>query len=115
MTEIKKVHLIAICGMGMGTLAGLLQSAGYEVSGSDENVYPPMSTQLANLGIDIQNGYRAENLAHHPDLVIIGNTCKENNPEVQAAFAMGLNIMSFPQALAEYFIEDPPSLVATGS
>ena len=99
MTEIKKVHLIAICGMGMGTLAGLLKSAGYAVSGSDENVYPPMSTQLSDLGIEIQSGFSADNLAHQPDLVIVGNTCKETNPEVQAAFAMGLNIMSFPQAL----------------
>lgn len=115
MKEIKKVHLIAICGMGMGTLAGLLKSAGYEVSGSDENVYPPMSTQLADLGIEICQGFSPDNIAHHPDLVIIGNTCKESNPEVQAAFAMGLNIMSFPQALAEYFIQDRTSLVVTGT
>ncbi|MHB2015447.1 MAG: UDP-N-acetylmuramate:L-alanyl-gamma-D-glutamyl-meso-diaminopimelate ligase [Candidatus Xenobia bacterium] len=115
MKNIQKVHLIAICGMGMGTVAGLLKSAGYEVTGSDENVYPPMSHQLRDLGISFVEGYRPSNLDHNPDLVIIGNTCKENNPEVQAAFARGIPCMSFPQALAEFFIQDRTSMVVTGT
>ena len=57
-----RIHLMGICGTGMGSLAGLLVQAGHKVQGSDEHVYPPMSTMLAGLGIDIKQGYRAENL-----------------------------------------------------
>ncbi len=72
-TKIKSVHLIAICGTGMGALAGILKESGFEVTGSDANVYPPMSTQLQKLGIPIMEGYEPKNLLSHPDLVIIGN------------------------------------------
>jgi len=111
----RHVHMIAICGIGMGSLAGLLKTSGYHVTGSDENVYPPMSTQLESLGIRLNSGYCAENVADRPDLVIIGNAAKANNPEVQAVLESGLPYMSFPEALAEFFIQDRDSLVVTGT
>jgi len=67
------IHLIAVCGVGMASLAGLLKALGYRVTGSDQNVYPPMSTYLAQAGIDVQTGFHAQHLANRPDLVIIGN------------------------------------------
>ena len=67
------IHLMGICGTAMGSLAGLLSEMGYKVTGSDQNVYPPMSTQLESLGIEIMQGYKAENLDAKPDLVIVGN------------------------------------------
>ena len=81
------IHLIAICGVGMASLAGLLQAQGYRVSGSDQNVYPPMSTYLADIGIPVLSGYRAEHISPRPDLVIIGNAISRGNPEAQAVLA----------------------------
>ena len=69
----RRIHLIAICGVAMSALAGMLKQRGYEVSGSDENVYPPISTLLERLGFAIRPGFRADNVADRPDLVIVGN------------------------------------------
>ena len=69
----KKIHLMAICGMAMGSLAGMLKETGYEVRGSDEHVYPPMSDQLANLGVSYFEGFQASNLDWNPDMVVVGN------------------------------------------
>ncbi|NDD30687.1 MAG: UDP-N-acetylmuramate:L-alanyl-gamma-D-glutamyl-meso-diaminopimelate ligase [Proteobacteria bacterium] len=113
--QVRHIHMVAICGIGMGSLAGLLKSAGYHVTGSDENVYPPMSHQLADLQIPVSIGFNAANLEPRPDLVIIGNAAKPGNPEVEAVLAQGLPHMSFPEALAEYFICDRESLVVTGT
>ena len=63
--------MIAICGVGMASLAGLLKSRGYHVTGSDQNIYPPMSTYLAEIGIMIQSGYHAEHVGPRPDLVML--------------------------------------------
>ncbi|MDP7110309.1 MAG: Mur ligase domain-containing protein, partial [Myxococcota bacterium] len=71
---------MAICGTGMGSFAGLLQRQGLQVTGSDSGVYPPMSNQLAALGISVMDGYRAENLDHRPDLVVVGNAITRVNP-----------------------------------
>ena len=78
------IHLLAICGVGMASLAGLLQARGYHVTGSDQNVYPPMSTYLANIGIAVLPGFRKEHLVPRPDLVIVGNAISRGNPEAQA-------------------------------
>ena len=67
---VHSIHLMGICGTGMGTLAAMLQEAGYRVRGSDQNVYPPMSTFLASKGIHLIQGYRPENLQPPPDLVV---------------------------------------------
>lgn len=109
------IHMIGICGIGMGSLAGLLQAAGHQVTGSDENVYPPMSTQLAELGIVLVRGYDAAHLVPRPDLVIIGNAVRETNPEVRAVLDLHMDYMSFPGALAEFFIRDHDSIVITGT
>ena len=76
-------HLIGICGTAMASLAGMLQSRGHVVTGSDQNVYPPMSTQLAELGIEIMSGYKAENTDLPRDITVVGNTIMRGNPELE--------------------------------
>ncbi|MGH7783778.1 MAG: Mur ligase domain-containing protein, partial [Candidatus Binatia bacterium] len=76
-------HLIGICGTAMASLAGMLQASGHTVTGSDQNVYPPMSTQLEALGIKILNGYRAENADIGADCVVVGNAISRGNPELE--------------------------------
>ena len=74
------IHILGICGTFMGGLAVIARQMGYQVSGSDQNVYPPMSTQLQQQGIQLMEGYRAEKLDGNPDLVIIGNALSRGNP-----------------------------------
>jgi UDP-N-acetylmuramate: L-alanyl-gamma-D-glutamyl-meso-diaminopimelate ligase len=90
----------------MGGLAVIARQLGYQVSGSDQNVYPPMSTQLQQQGIQLMEGYRAENLDVNPDLVIIGNALSRGNPEVEEVLNKGLNYVSGPQWLAEHVLHD---------
>ncbi len=99
----------------MSALAGMLKQRGYEVSGSDENVYPPMSTVLERLGIAIRPGFHAHNLADRPDLVVVGNKVSRSNPEVEALLASDLPFVSFPQALAELFLADRRPIVVAGT
>ncbi|MDP6414267.1 MAG: Mur ligase domain-containing protein, partial [Gammaproteobacteria bacterium] len=96
------IHILGICGTFMGSLAVIAKQLGYRVSGSDANVYPPMSTQLQELGIDLQEGFRPEYLQPPPDLVIIGNALSRGNPAVEHALNEGLNFTSGPQWLAQY-------------
>jgi UDP-N-acetylmuramate: L-alanyl-gamma-D-glutamyl-meso-diaminopimelate ligase len=110
-----KLHLIAICGTGMGSLAGLLKAAGHEVRGSDENVYPPMSTQLAEAGIPVYEGFRPGNLDWGPDRVVVGNVCRRDHVEVVAAGERGLELTSFPAVLEELFLAQGHSLVVAGT
>lgn len=112
---VHRVHLIAIGGVGMAALAGMFKQRGYEVRGSDEAIYPPMSDVLAGLGLEIRSGYRAENLQPAPDLVVVGNKVSRTNPEVKALLASGLPFLSFPEALAEFFIAGHRSLVVAGT
>ena len=81
--EPRHYHLIGIGGTAMGSLAGLLRSAGHTVTGSDENVYPPMSTQLRELGIPYREGYSPDNLEPRPDVVVVGNAISRGNPELE--------------------------------
>ncbi|PID77183.1 MAG: UDP-N-acetylmuramate:L-alanyl-gamma-D-glutamyl-meso-diaminopimelate ligase [Deltaproteobacteria bacterium] len=113
--KIENIHIIGICGTGMAALAGMLKQAGYKVQGSDSKVYPPMSDFLQELGIKVFDGYRPENLASKPDLVVVGNVVRQINEEAQALAASGLPYLSFPQALAHFFIKDKTSLVITGT
>jgi UDP-N-acetylmuramate: L-alanyl-gamma-D-glutamyl-meso-diaminopimelate ligase len=106
---------MGVCGTGMGSLAGMFKDSGYDVTGSDENVYPPMSDFLAACNIEIKNGYSAENLRPMPDLVVVGNTIRKTNPEAQALAELGIPYVSFPQALAHFFLADKMSLVVTGT
>ncbi len=110
-----KVHLIGICGTGMGALAGLLKASGHDVRGSDTDVYPPMSTQLVEQGIEIMSGYRATNLDWSPDVVVVGNVCSKDHTEVVAANARGFRLTSFPALLEELYLHDHPAVVIAGT
>ena len=109
------IHLMGIYGTGMGSLAGMLKEKGYQITGSDPAVYPPMSTFLANLGIEVIQGYGPENLKPHPDLVIVGNVITQVNPEAQRFLPLELPFLSLPQAVAQLFLKDKISLVITGT
>ena len=113
--KVKSVHLIASCGTGMGALAGMLNEAGFEVTGSDDHVYPPMSTFLEKRGIQVTKGFHPENLSHRPDLVVVGNAVSRDNPEVVGMFDMGLHFCSLPQALNRFFVHGKSALVVTGT
>jgi UDP-N-acetylmuramate: L-alanyl-gamma-D-glutamyl-meso-diaminopimelate ligase len=112
---VRRAHLIGICGTGMGSLAGLLADAGVEVRGSDESVYPPMSTMLRDKGIRVLEGYRAAHLDDRPDLVIVGNIATRKNPEAVAAVERGIPYLSMPQALGRLFLEGRHSIVVAGT
>lgn len=109
------IHLIGVCGTGMGALAGLLVQAGYRVTGSDSGVYPPMSDVLSDLGVHVEEGYRPENLCHKPDLVVIGNVCRPDHPEATAAQKMGLQTASMPRVLRDLFLADRHAVVIAGT
>jgi UDP-N-acetylmuramate: L-alanyl-gamma-D-glutamyl-meso-diaminopimelate ligase len=115
-SNVKRIHLIGVAGTGMGSFAGMLKAAGYEVTGSDENVYPPMSTQLAKWGIGTMTPYAAENLRRaRPDVVVVGNVVRATNPEAIAVREEGYRHVSFPQALGDLFIGPRHGVVAVGT
>lgn len=99
----------------MSSLAGLFKSAGFTVSGSDQNIYPPTSDVLKELGVRLFQGYNLENLNCSPDLVVIGNAVPKDNPEVEDVLKRNVSYTSFPQALAEFFLKDKIPLVVTGT
>lgn len=109
------IHILGICGTFMGGLAVIARQLGYQVSGSDQNVYPPMSTQLADQGIQLMEGYKAENLDGNPDLVIIGNALSRGNPEVEAVLNKSLKYVSGPQWLSEHVLQDKWVLGVAGT
>ncbi len=112
---VRRIHVMGVGGTAMGSFAGMLKEAGYEVTGSDQNVYPPMSTQLAAWGIPVKEGYRPENLEPRPDLVIVGNVITRTNPEAEALVASGIPFMSFPAAFAELFLAGKHPVVIAGT
>lgn len=99
----------------MASLAGILKDQGYKITGSDQNVYPPMSTQLENLKIPIQVGFKKENLTPKPDLVIVGNVISKTNPEAEALLASDIPYTSLPKALGEFVIGNRESFVIAGT
>ena len=110
------VYLLGIAGTGMGSFAGLLRAAGHQVSGSDENVYPPMSDKLAEWRIKTYTPYAAANLeAAKPDLAVVGNVIRAENPEAKALRRRGIPHMSFPEALEELFLASRHPVVVTGT
>jgi UDP-N-acetylmuramate: L-alanyl-gamma-D-glutamyl-meso-diaminopimelate ligase len=110
-----KVHLSAIAGTAMASLAGLLRERGHDVTGSDQDVYPPMSTQLAELGIPVRSPYAAGNVPADADLVVVGNALSRGNPEVEAVLDRRQRVASMPALLAEEFIRGRTSLVVAGT
>ena len=114
--SVKRIHLVGVAGTGMGAFAGMLKSAGYTVTGSDENVYPPMSDMLEAWGIEVFTPYAPANLdLAKPDLVIIGNVLRRVNPEATAVRERGLKQMSFPAAFGSLLLAGKHSVVVTGT
>ena len=99
----------------MGSVAAALQERGFKVSGSDENVYPPMSIFLEKKGIMLKEGYRAENIPRDAEVVVIGNAMKRGNPEVEAVLNRKLLYLSLPEVLRNYFLRGRHNLVVTGT
>jgi UDP-N-acetylmuramate: L-alanyl-gamma-D-glutamyl-meso-diaminopimelate ligase len=111
----RKFHFVGICGTAMGSVAAALHERGFKVTGSDENVYPPMSTFLERKGIAFRAGYCAENIPADADVVVIGNVMKRGNPEVEAALNRKLFYLSLPETLKNYFLRGRHNLVVTGT
>ncbi len=109
------VHFVAVAGTGMGSLAGLFKAAGHEVSGSDVAFYPPMGPALKAWGIRTMEGFGPDNLEPRPDLVVVGNVCRRDNPEVVAAQEIGLPLTHMCAALAEHITNQTSALVVGGT
>ena len=112
--NIKHIHMIGVCGVGMGSLAGMLKSRGYRVSGSDQEVYPPMSDLLGEWGIQASPGYDAARV-DAADLVIIGNGISRGNPEAERALESRIPYRSMAQALYEFFLEGSEIIAVAGT
>jgi UDP-N-acetylmuramate: L-alanyl-gamma-D-glutamyl-meso-diaminopimelate ligase len=112
---IRHIHLMGICGTGMASLAGMLKQRGYHISGSDQNVYPPMSLFLKKLSIPVMPTYSAHNLDPRPDLVIVGNVITRENPEAVALSHRRIPYVSMPQALKAFAFEGKKSIVISGT
>jgi UDP-N-acetylmuramate: L-alanyl-gamma-D-glutamyl-meso-diaminopimelate ligase len=113
--RLRRVHLMGICGTAMASLAGILKQEGYLVTGSDQNVYPPMSLFLEDLSIPVLEGYKAENLHPAPDLVIVGNVITKLNPEAVELSRLSLPYLSLPQALQAFAMKGKKSIVICGT
>src|ERR1041384_7697284 len=111
----KKFHFLGICGTAMASVAAALQERGFKVTGSDENVYPPMSKFLEEKGIALKAGYRPENIPAGADVVVIGNVMKRGNPELEAVLNRKLFYLSLPEVLKNYFLRGCHNLVVTGT
>ena len=109
------IHILGICGTFMGSLALLAREQGFQVSGSDQHVYPPMSTQLEQQGIELHEGYDPEQLKPEPDLVVIGNAMTRGNPAVEYVLDKGLPYTSGPEFFARYILRDKWVLAAAGT
>lgn len=113
--RVQSVHFIGICGTAMAGTAAALKEKGVKVTGSDQNVYPPMSTFLQEHGIEVMNGYGERNLEHRPDLVVVGNALSRGNPEVEYVLDHKLAYCSLPELLKEFFIRGKRALVVSGT
>jgi UDP-N-acetylmuramate: L-alanyl-gamma-D-glutamyl-meso-diaminopimelate ligase len=114
-SDIKSIHFVGVCGTAMAAVAAALRDRGYIVTGSDHNVYPPMSTFLAARKVEVMPAYAESNLASHPDLVVIGNAISRGNPEAEAVLDRKLRYCSLPELLKEFFIRGKRSIVVSGT
>ncbi len=113
---VKKIYLVGIGGIAMGTLATMLKQSGFEVAGSDRDLYPPMSTHLRTLGISLYEGFSPENPQKFaPDLFIMGNVIRRENPEAQFVMAQDRPCLSMPQAISRLFLPGRRSMVVAGT
>ncbi|MBA3883035.1 MAG: UDP-N-acetylmuramate:L-alanyl-gamma-D-glutamyl-meso-diaminopimelate ligase [Chthoniobacterales bacterium] len=111
----RSFHFLGICGTAMGSVAAALRERGFTVTGSDENIYPPMSTFLESRGVSLNAGYRPENIPADADVVIIGNAIKRGNPEIEAVLNRKLYYLSLPEILRNEFLRGRHNLVVTGT
>src|ERR1041385_7383510 len=114
-SPIRSVHFVGICGTAMASAAAAMKEKGVQVTGSDQNVYPPMSTFLAERRIEVITGYSEQNLAHKPDLIVIGNAISRGNPEAEYVLDHKLRFCSLPELLKSFFIQGKRSLVVSGT
>jgi UDP-N-acetylmuramate: L-alanyl-gamma-D-glutamyl-meso-diaminopimelate ligase len=110
-----KIHLIGVCGTAMATLAAMLKQRGFDVQGSDQGIYPPMSEFLATEGIRAFDGYRAEQITGDLSLVIVGNAISRGNPELEEVLARKIRYCSLPEAIREHFLWGARSIVIAGT
>jgi len=113
--NIRKIHIIGVCGTGMGSLAAMLKARGYDVRGSDAGAYPPMSDWLEEQKIPLMRGYDAANLDWGPDLVIVGNVCRAEYADAVAMREREIPHLSFPEALYHFFMQGKRNLVVSGT
>jgi UDP-N-acetylmuramate: L-alanyl-gamma-D-glutamyl-meso-diaminopimelate ligase len=115
LSELRSVHFVGIGGTAMAAAAAAMKAKGFLVTGSDQNIYPPMSTFLEERKIEVMSGYAERNLAHRPDLVVIGNAISRGNPEAETVLEHKLRYCSLPELLKEFFIRGKRSLVVAGT
>jgi UDP-N-acetylmuramate: L-alanyl-gamma-D-glutamyl-meso-diaminopimelate ligase len=111
----KRVHLIGVCGTAMATLAAMLKTRGYDVRGSDQNVYPPMSDFLAEQKIVTLQGYKADHITDDLDLVVVGNAISRGNPELEEVLDRKIRFCSLPEAIRDHFLWGSRSVVIAGT
>lgn len=112
---LRSIHIMGIAGTAMASLAGMLKDSGFEVTGSDKAIYPPMSTYLERLNIPVMEGFNAENLSFGPDLVVVGNVIRAIYDEAVALQSSEIPYCSFPQLLGQLFLKDAHSIVVAGT
>ena len=115
MSDKNKFHFTGICGTAMGAVAAAMKQRGFAVTGSDANVYPPMSDFLRGQGITLTEGYKAENIPADTDVVIIGNAISRGNPEAEAALDRKLLYHSLPEVMKEFFLRGKRNFVVSGT
>jgi UDP-N-acetylmuramate: L-alanyl-gamma-D-glutamyl-meso-diaminopimelate ligase len=113
--ELKRIHLIGVCGTAMATLAALLKRRGHDVRGSDQNVYPPMSDFLAAEGITTMSGYSADHITSDLELVVVGNAISRGNPELETVLERKIRYCSLPEAIRDQFLWGAQSIVIAGT
>ncbi len=116
--DLRHVHIIGVCGTLMGSFAAFLKRSGLRVTGSDQNVYPPMSDVLAKEGVELLQGYQAEHVqsgGSRPDLIVIGNVISASNPEACAALSSGIPCTSLPEAMESLMLQNTRNLVVAGT
>ena len=109
------LHVLGICGTFMAGIAALAREAGHRVTGSDANAWPPMSTQLEALGIEVMPGYDPAHLDPAPDVVVVGNVISRGNPAIEAVLNRGLPYCSGPEWLARYVLAGRTVLAVAGT
>jgi UDP-N-acetylmuramate: L-alanyl-gamma-D-glutamyl-meso-diaminopimelate ligase len=114
-SSIQHVHFIGICGTAMGAVAAAMAAQGYTVTGSDKDIYPPMSSFLEARGIPLSRGYAPENLPSQADLIVVGNAISRGNPELEAVLNRRLPYISLPETLRTFFLRGRHNLVVTGT